>query len=659
MPAVPFFHFRRAPRGVRLARDAGLFALLLLLWVVSYSLLTGRTGLLWFSERPPVAELVESAGNGLQVPDGGRERQRISLGAVAVEPGGRYLLRVWASEGSEFQIFGLDARGAAALRRTIPGRAGAGDAVVFFRGGAESANLRIQIVHQRPGEFRITRAALYRVRAGLSAAKAATGAIGPLLLAAFLWRHRRRLSGALREPDRVAEGVFSGLVLAICLWAFTNADVEQILDSKFTTAVSQSLLERGTVALPSAFSPARYPKAYQLVRVGDDWFHFSASATAILDTPFVALHRLFGIRSVSADGSFLRHQEARILAPIAALLAAVLCVVFYNLARLFLAPLPALLATGVTAFGTQVFSTLSRPYWTHSWAVLLLTLALYLVLSPRLNRQAASDVAAATLLSWAVACRPICALSAAAVTALVLIEKKRFPSLLVATGIGWLGLFLLGSYIAFGSPLPPYLTVHAGLFAAEGRSLTEFVSAALGTLVSPARGLLLFVPISAWALWETGRQWRHLPSRPLAGVSLATFAAHWLVISTFRLWWGGQSFGPRLLVDALPWLFLLGVLAVSARGAGEALPRWSASSVRVLILIAALSIFVNARGATSNATWSWRSYDRPPRRTNPWLQPAWAWNWRYPQFTAGLLPADAPGESPPAAGEPGDGELDE
>jgi hypothetical protein len=337
----------------------------------------------------------------------------------------------------------------------------------------------------------------------------------------------------------------------------------------------------------------------------------------------------------------------RILAAIAAFLAALLCAVLYHLARLFLRPLSALAATGLCAFGTQVFSSLSRPYWTHSWAVLLLTLALYLVLSPRLGRHPAAHVAAATLLSWAVACRPIYAISAAMVTALVFVRYRRGFPWLVATGAVWLGLLLFASFRMFGG-LSPYVSVDAGLFESAGPGLGRIADGALGTLISPARGLLLYVPLAAWVLWETARQWRRLPSRSLAKIALAAFVLHWLTISAFPVWWGGQSFGPRLLVDALPWLFLLGVLAVAARYEGEDRRSWSPASAAVLAVVAALSVTVNTRGAVARETWAWRSWERPPRSTASFFEPAWAWNWRYPQFTAGLLPPD----SPEAAAEP-------
>jgi hypothetical protein len=627
----------------RLAVEAGLFVLLLALWGAGRAALLSPSGLLGFVERPPVAELVEQD---LWVADGRQRSERITLGGVRTEPGTRYLLRIRATAGPAFQILGLAAGGDPVLRRTIPARVEAEETAVLFAARAEPETLRIQIAHRRAGELHVTGATLFRVRPGFAAARVAFLLLAPLLVTVFAWRNRGRVLVAFREPDGLSDGVLSTLIFALCFWAFLSADVEQIIDSKFTTAVSQSLLERGTLELSPDFVPTHAAKAYPLVQIRGRWFHFSAAATAILDAPFVAAFELFGVRSVAPDGTFVRSAEGRILAAIAAFLAALLCSALYHLGRLFLAPLPALVTTGLCAFGTQVFSSLSRPYWTHSWAVLLLTLALYLVLSPRLSRHPGAYLAAATFLSWAVACRPIYAVSAAMVTALVLLRSRRFVLWLVAGGGLWLGLLLFGSFRAFGS-LPPYLTLHAGLFESAGPGLRSLANGALGTLVSPARGLLLFVPLAAWVLWEAGRQWHRLPSRSLAAIALGACGLHWVAISAFPLWWGGQSFGPRLLVDALPWFFLLGVLAVSARDG-----RWSPTAAAVLVLVATLSIFVNTRGAVAKETWSWRSWERPPRSTSGFFEPAWAWNWRYPQFTAGLLAPDSPeAEAAPDGGD--------
>jgi peptidoglycan/LPS O-acetylase OafA/YrhL len=119
----------------------------------------------------------------------------------------------------------------------------------------------------------------------------------------------------------------------------------------------------------------------------------------------------------------------------------------------------------------------------------------------------------------------------------------------------------------------------------------------------------------------------------------------WLLAQT-SVWAGGQSYGARQLSDVLVWFFVLGVLAVEVVASewpetGRRRRLWLGGSLAALL---AFSIFVNARGAYSKATWRWNTFDRPPawalQGGRSRFDPSWVWNWRYPQFMAGLLRHD-------------------
>jgi hypothetical protein len=79
-----------------------------------------------------------------------------------------------------------------------------------------------------------------------------------------------------------------------------------------------------------------------------------------------------------------------------------------------------------------------------------------------------------------------------------------------------------------------------------------------GVLVSPSRGLLVFSPILAFPLWAVVRFWkqrRWLPLRPLLFATLAL----WLVVASWSGWWGGWSFGYRLVVDSVIFMAFMGI----------------------------------------------------------------------------------------------------
>jgi hypothetical protein len=77
-----------------------------------------------------------------------------------------------------------------------------------------------------------------------------------------------------------------------------------------------------------------------------------------------------------------------------------------------------------------------------------------------------------------------------------------------------------------------------------------------GLLVSPSRGLLLFSPFLGFALWGGWLVWKGEAWRLLRPVS-AAFALLLLLSSLWFDWWGGHSFGCRLIADLMPLLALL------------------------------------------------------------------------------------------------------
>jgi hypothetical protein len=144
---------------------------------------------------------------------------------------------------------------------------------------------------------------------------------------------------------------------------------------------------------------------------------------------------------------------------------------------------------------------------------------------------------------------------------------------------------------AFGSPL-----AHGFSGSASRFSETWGVGQA-GLLVSPGRGLFVFTPVAAMALLGLVRSFR-LGERWLASSLGVAALAHLVFVGKWGEWHGGESWGPRLLTDALPVLFLFLPEGM------EALPRLTA-------LLGAFSIAVQALGAFAyDYRWE-RLYQRP------------------------------------------------
>ncbi len=474
----------------------------------------------------------------------------------------------------------------------------------------------------------------------------------------FVLRHRGRL---LREPPKLGalDDLALGLtVFGFCFLVFHGAPVQQVQDSRYLMAVSHSILHAGGVELPADFGPGqRDPRPYQIDRVDGRLLHHYSPVPALLDVPVVAVYEWLGVTPMSPDGGrWDLGIETRIMRFSAALVASMLCVVLYLLARKFLAPLPSLGLTFAFAFGTQIFSTLSRPYWSHTWGALLTALAIYFVVFPSERRTSLSMAFAATCVSWSVFARPQNFWAVLGLVAFLIAGRNwRQLGVFVGVGAGWAVAGALFSMTVYDSPLPGYYLreqVEMGRLGVARLERHRYPRNLLGSLFSPSRGVFVFVPLYAWVLAVIGLSWKRLASRTVAIVALLVIGFHlWLLVHT-GTWPGAKSFGPRQLSDVLVWFFLLAVLAVQATQSGWRQMSRSARVLRVatLGLCLAFSVFVNTRGAFSRATWNWEVKWVVAAETEdgePIRRPNW-WNWRRPQFMAGL---SLPGMAAPDSGE--------
>lgn len=571
------------------------------------------------------------------------------LAPIEVAPGVDFLLQVRAASGPGFTVgAGPPRKGPLPLRVRVSPRGNEEAALILLPPVAAGERLQVRFYLKSDLDLEITGLELRALSPAHRAVPTLVVFLGPLALLGFGIRNRTRLLAYVargQDAERSLDRLVATLLILVLFLVFQQAPVIQTVDAKYLTAVSHSLLTRGSLDLPPELAAARGdPPPYQFVTRNDRTFHFFAAAPAILNAPIVYAFERAGISSVAPDGRFFRRREIRIFRVAAAAVAAALCGVLFLLARLWLRPGPALVLTLVFAFGSQIFSTISRPFWSHSWASLLLAAGLYPLLAPRFAERRWAYVASASLLSWSFFCRPTMALAVLGAAGLVLATRRRFIWPLAASGMAWLGLFMAHTYVERGEWLPGYfLSSHVD----SGRILSatvgsSYLEAVLGTMVSPGRGQLVYVPITLGILFVVGRYWRRLPSRPLAITALAVMIAHWQLVSNFGNWWGGHSFGPRLFSDIVVWLFLLAVLGAAALGWGSGARRPAARPLlaTALLLLAMASVFINTRGATDPATMRWDSPRRVRTRQQggegAFFKQRELWDWRHPQFLAGL-----------------------
>lgn len=443
------------------------------------------------------------------------------------------------------------------------------------------------------------------------------------------------------------EGRWAGALALLCFLVFLASPNHPVTDSHFTMLLSENLLRNHSFALDRYFvrplDPAKYPRLRpegyptQIREENGHLYYFFPAGSSVLSIPFVAVMNRFGLSAINPDRTYSMDGERRMQAIVAAALMAGLAAVLFGTARLYL-PLPLSLAAALFAsLGTQVWSTASRALWSVTWQLFLFGLVLWLLAAHEARARKLPPVALATLLAWAYFVRPTSAVFIVAVGLYVLAYERGLLARFVAAGVFWLAAFVAYSYILFGTPVPAYY--EAGRLSLEG-----FGTHVAGNLIAPSRGLLVFSPVVALIAYWLARHRRRLPSPRLVGPALLAVGVHLAAVSCFPDWTGGHSYGPRLTADLVPWLFLLGVIGLRAAldhadeaGAvkGAARRRWQLVMAAVLGL---WGVFAHGRGALAAETWLWN--------TTPELDPNFSrrvWDWRYPQFLAGLIAPPGPG----------------
>ena len=127
---------------------------------------------------------------------------------------------------------------------------------------------------------------------------------------------------------------------------------------------------------------------------------------------------------------------------------------------------------------------------------------------------------------------------------------------------------LVGVNLAvYHQPLSPYYT------GGQSFDVSGTMAVALaGNLVSPARGLFIFCPLVVLSAVGVVVRWRAGALNAFWKALAVIPVLHWIVISAFNHWWGGDSYGPRFFTDLIP------VLVVLALPAVEVLAQWTAPS---------------------------------------------------------------------------------
>jgi len=428
----------------------------------------------------------------------------------------------------------------------------------------------------------------------------------------------------------VINGLFAKplAIFLLTLLIFMMAPVYQSLDSRYSLMVSQNLVDRGSFRLNDIPGLAEQLPYYRSMGnfevVNGSLFYLFPNASSLLSVPYVAAMNLFGGTVINPDGSFNTDLEVRLQRGLASLLMATLVAIIFRTSRLWL-PVGWSWLIGLTAaFGTQIFSTATRGLWSHTWGILLLGAAIYL-LARHQRGSSLNPYLLATLVSWSYMVRPTFSVSIIVISAYVLLNVREVLLRYALTGLSWFALFVGYSWYNYGKLLPTY-------FAGGRLGSGTFWEALAGNLISPARGVLVYSPfiIAVLALLVVYR--RKVKGPCLVAHACAAILLHLVAVSTFPHWWGGHSYGPRLMTDVVPWVMLLTIIGVDAmrtalhdvKSASCATAATVSRSTMVIVAVffVLFSMFTNGVGAFRPEARGWNmtplNVDKHPERLWDW-----------------------------------------
>lgn len=306
----------------------------------------------------------------------------------------------------------------------------------------------------------------------------------------------------------------------------------------------------------------------------------------------------------------------------ASLLTALAVVAAFFIARRRLDTAQALLVALGFGLGTNLWAVTSQTLWQSETAVAALSAAVLCLAVPAETLTATRLWTGALLLGLAAAARPQLAPAVAILALSIAVRRRRARDLVALTPL----LAVTGTVIAlnihwFGHVLGAVPRVEAlhPVVHAVGGTIGNPLAGAAGLLVSPSRGLLVFSPIVAVALFAlptlVKESWRD-DLRWWGCAAVAQLA----VYASYSVWWGGHTYGPRYGLDILPLLLPLaaaGLPWIAARRPGQ----WLATTAL------AWSVAVAATGAFVYPNEQWNTDPAEIDTNHERL-----WDWHDPQI---------------------------
>lgn len=441
-------------------------------------------------------------------------------------------------------------------------------------------------------------------------------------------RLRQRLTDPEEAGSRgflLGQRFFVLLVIGCALLVFAVTYFARVSysrsDPRPSLLVSQAMLKEHTIRLDAYMdSPIlEQPGFTARAENGHDYYYWPLGPS-VYSIPFVWLANLYG----KDMAELAQNDWAQNL--IAAILCSLVFVILYKVCRRFVSPWASLVIAAISVFGSALISTMGTALWNIDYAVLFISLALLQLSYLETGEPERTNP---TLLGGLLFCaffsRPSTLTFILVSLVFLLLRHRRVFAKTAAVALVLLFGFLAFSWLEYGKPFPDYFSV--GRLQVDRDPLWV---ALYGHFLSPSRGILIFSPFFALVLVGILASFRDLRRDPLFWFGATWFGLHIVVVSRSTIWWGGYSYGPRILTEVIPALVLITALLwriVSRKSS----PRVQVAVVASYILLGLVAVFINSyQGLYNPTTQRWNGTGLDPDVAYS----AYVLDWRYPQFSA-------------------------
>lgn len=326
---------------------------------------------------------------------------------------------------------------------------------------------------------------------------------------------------------RILFGLFIAILIFCAQVRFEGSD------SKYNILTASAILEDKTLYIDKYCKEIACDNNFRIFKIEDHYLYGFPLGSALFSLPIVAMTKVIGLNPIKKEVYIQRF-----------IIFLCLIAIYFTMLKIgdhYLNDKQSTFLSSIFFFCTGLISTLASALWSHDLAILFCFLALLCLIRD------ANFFLISFLLFASYICRPtFCLFALSAVFYLLLIDWKKAIYVIVSL-LFFLCLFFILCFKFYHAILAPY-------YLPTYLSNPNFMLALYGHLFSPSRGLITFSPFIFIFLFIC--DWKKTLNKFTLALGILWPILHLIMVSRFIVWWGGYSFGPRLMVDCLPGIFI-------------------------------------------------------------------------------------------------------